>query len=218
MLSPRDLATSQEPLRAWADFYLPDEAHEHREAILEIATRVAKVCAEGEIEIDPWDLIGWLDGVDPRARESAKRGLHSAGFLPHGEVFEVLSFVHSTEQELSLRLFVSSLGFGDRARHFLLRYFLEDAQIPTVERLFRARGAGLWVEGNRVIFSTEGGDAPRAMLAFHDMVTETRLAIAESDGGMVMFCEMPPRIGMLAEMDPWGDVRLRHGVDLFEVV
>lgn len=161
ILHPRELTRSDVSLRAWADFYLPHQAPPARAAILAVAAHIARESVEceieGEIEIDPWDVIAWLGEVDEQTRNEARGVLRAAGFLPARGTVEVLSFIHATEQELSLRLFVSQVGLGDRGRHMLLRYFLDEAQMPAVERSFAARGARIWVEGNRAIFSGSSG-------------------------------------------------------------
>jgi hypothetical protein len=204
-------------LRAWAEFYLGDVEEHHRATLTSAVARIARACSDAEIEIDPWDLVVWLDDFDPDLRDRARTALRAAGFLPESGEFEVLSFVHAVEHGLSWRLFVSGVGFGDRCRHFLLRYFVEEEHMTALGRLFDARAADLWIEGNRVIFSTDSADSARALMAFYEVTAAARAAVAESAGSMAMFCEMPSRIGMLAEMEPWGDVPLRHGVELFEV-
>lgn len=217
ILHPREMATGGASLRAWADFYLPDEAPPSHTAILAVAAHIARQCDHNEIEIDPWDVMAWLGEVDERTRDEAQRGLRTAGFLPARDTVNVLSLVHPTEQELSLRLLVSQVGFGDRGRHFLLRYFLDAAQMPAAERSFAARGASTWIEGNRAILSTASGDSARALLAFNELVAAARQSVVESAGTMAIFCEMSPRMGMVADLDPWGDVELRHGMVLFEI-
>lgn len=204
-------------LRAWADFYLPDAAAPGRAAILAVAAHVVREGVDAEIEIDPWDLIPWLGEVDERVRDEARGALRTAGFVPaHGSV-EVLTFIHATEPELSLRLFVSQVGFGDRGRHLLLRYFVDEAQLPAMERSFAARDARLWIEGNRAVFSAESGDPARALLAFSEMVAAARRAVVESTGTLAIFCEMSARMGLVADLEPWGEVDLRHGMALFEI-
>jgi len=66
ILHPREMATGGASLRAWADFYLPDEAPPSHTAILAVAAHIVRQCDHNEI--DPWDVMAWGSFVSVRCR------------------------------------------------------------------------------------------------------------------------------------------------------
>ncbi|MCB9731994.1 MAG: hypothetical protein H6745_05100 [Deltaproteobacteria bacterium] len=113
---------------------------------------------------------------------------------------------------------LSTVGFGDRARHFLLRYLSAEATHPELARLFAERGASLFMEGSRAVFNAANQATIAASLeAYRELVGTSRELVAASHGALAVFCEMPGWIGAVSGMERWGDVPLLHGTVLFQI-
>lgn len=219
VLHPRARSVANAEIGAWAAFYLPEGSAEERAAVSAVAARIAGLSPADEIEIDPWDVFAWLeDEPDLARRASARAGLGVNGYLPASADLSVITIVHERDTEVSLRLTASHTGFGDRCRHFLLRYLVATEDGPALARVFDARGAGLWIEGTRGVFNAETGHTVAGSLeAFRDLVGVARDLVTRSDGALAMFCEMPVWFGALTGMERWGDVSLLHGAHLYQV-
>ena len=214
----------------WLKHYFPqlttqDQRHAHESiALAECLQKIARQFLDAWLEIDPWDIVVWCEHMPAEANSVLQQALQHGGFLPQHEQLNVINLVALDNSDISFRLTLSPLGFGDGAKHFLLRYFLDDSTMAAAASLFASTAAKnapsetMWVEVTRGVFEMEDASSVANSLVFlRQLVQSSRQVVQAGSEHIVLFCEMPHWFGTMTNLHKFGEFPLLHGVDLLRV-
>lgn len=221
ILRVADGSVSATHIKTWLNFHFNAEYA----CIASCVQTIAAACRNGEIELDPWDIVAWLGNLPAPDAQAIRQVLQQAQFIPATGKLTVVTMVATQNSAISFRLSWSNIAFSRASPHFLLRYFLHKDKHAAAEQLFQQTAENampkqvLWIEATRAILPMDNAsDTANALVLLRKLIQGYREFMQQSEVQPVLFCEMPVWFANMANLKKFGDFPLLHGVDLLRVV